>query len=170
MRQIGARYVEVEVALNLVYCLPELGRHEDALAAGEAALALGDYDATPFLRNNLAWLYLDRGRTAEARTLYERLVAGPEPTLRCCAWAKLVQIHAQQGEVAACRTAVEAAFAALPQTQFYSAHAVVLVAVLQHGSKADAKRVPPWLRDEPLEPSMMQRLNEGLARHGLGRG
>jgi hypothetical protein len=66
--------------------------------------------------------------------------------------------------------AANAAFAALPQTQIYSAHAVVLVAVLQHGSPADALRVPPWLRDEPLEPSMQQRLDDGLARHGLVAG
>jgi tetratricopeptide (TPR) repeat protein len=170
VRQIGARYVEVEVALNLIFCLPELGRHDEALAVGEAALALGDYDATPFLQNNLAWLYLDRGRLAEARVLYERLAAGPEPTLRCYAWAKLVQIHAQQGDAAACRAAVDAAFAALPQTQIYSAHAVVLVAVLQHGSPADALRVPPWLREEPLAPSTQQRLDDGLARHGLVAG
>jgi tetratricopeptide (TPR) repeat protein len=167
VRQLGARYGEVEVTLNLIFSLPELGRHDEAIALGEAALALGDYDATPFLQNNLAWLYLDRGRTDEARLLYRRLACGAEPTLRCYACAKLVQIDAERGDPSGCRAAIDAAFDSLPATEIYSAHAVVLVAIFQHGGSSDAERACGWLRAEALEPSLQQRLDAGLARHGL---
>lgn len=167
-RQLGTRYAEVESALNLLYSLPELGRRDEAIALGEAALALGDYDATPYLLNNLAVLYFGADRLDEAAPLYERLAAGAEPTLRCYAWAKLVAIHTRQGRADKARAAIEAGLAALAGTQVYGAHAIVLEAVLLHGDAADVPRVQPWLRDEPLDSQMQQRMAVALARHGLG--
>ena len=166
-RQLGTRYAEVESALNLLYSLPELGRRDEAIALGETALALGDFDATPYLLNNLAVLYFGASRLDEAAPLYERLAAGAEPTLRCYAWAKLVAIHALQGRADKARAAIEAGLAALPGTQVYGAHAIVLEAVLLHGDAGDLPRVQPWLRDEPLDSQMQQRMVVALARHGL---
>jgi DNA-binding SARP family transcriptional activator/tetratricopeptide (TPR) repeat protein len=167
-RQLGTRYAEVESALNLMYSLPELGRRDEAIALGETALALGDYDATPYLLNNLAVLYFGADRLDEAAPLYQRLADGAEPTLRCYAWAKLVAIHTRQGRADKARAAIEAGLAALPGTQVYGAHAIVLEAVLLHGDAADVPRTRAWLRDEPLDSQMQQRMAVALARHGLG--
>jgi hypothetical protein len=80
----------------------------------------------------------------------------------------LVAIHARQGRADKARAAIEAGLAALPGTQVYGAHAIVLEAVLLHGDATDLPRVQPWLRDEPLDSQMQQRMTTALAQHGLG--
>ena len=166
--QLGAHYVRVDVAVNLLWSLPELGRHDEALAFGLEALALGDYDGTPTLLNNLAWLHLDRGRLDEAARLYRRLAAGDDPTLRCFAWAKLVQIHAEQGEEAARRAALAGTLAAMTGTELYQAHAVAILAVLEHGDRDDAPAALAYLRPQPLDAFLQGRLDQALERHAAG--
>jgi len=153
------------VAVNLLWSLPELGRHDDALEFGRQALALGDFDGTPTLLNNLAWLHLDRGRRAEAAALYRRLAAGDDPTLRCFAWAKLLQIHAEQGEEAGRQAALAGTLAAMPGTELYQAHAVAILAVLEHGDRDHAAAALAYLRPQPLDAFLQGRLDQALERH-----
>ncbi|MCE9659645.1 MAG: AAA family ATPase [Burkholderiales bacterium] len=163
--QLGAHYVRVDVAVNLLWSLPELGRHDEALAFGLEALALGAYDGTQTLLNNLAWLHLDRGRFDEAARLYRRLAAEGDPTLRCFAWAKLLQIHAEQGQEAERRAALAGTLSAMPGTELYQAHAVAILAVLEHGDRDDAGAVLPFLRPQPLDAFLQGRLDQALERH-----
>jgi DNA-binding SARP family transcriptional activator len=163
-QQLGARYAQVDVACNLVWSLPELGQADEAIAIAREALALGDFDGTPTLRNNLAWLLHSRGRLDEAQALYEQLAHGADPSLRCFAWAKLVEIAARRGDAAACAAASGAALAALEATEMYQAHAAVMAAVLDHGSDADAERALRYVRDQPLDSYIQQRLDQAMAR------
>ena len=158
-QRLHARYAQVDVACNLVWSLPEQGRHDEAIAIAAEALALGDYDGTPTLRNNLAWLLLDRGRLDDARALYRQLADGADPSLRCFAWAKLIEIAARQGDEQAGAAASQAALVAAGDTEMYQAHAVVIAAVVEYGNDADAERALGLRRDQPLDVYIQQRLD-----------
>ncbi len=163
-RALGARHAEVDATLNLLWTLPDLGRHDEAITLGEHALRLGDFDGTPALMNNLAFLYWDRGRFEQAEPLYRRLTAAEDPTVRCFAWAKLVALAARRSDAPACGEAVQAALDTLAQTEMYRAHAVVMVAVLNHGNAAQRQQVKAWLRPgQALDPSLQAQLDSALA-------
>lgn len=162
-QRLGARYAQVDIACNLVWSLPELGCHDEAIAIAREALALGDYDGTPTLRNNLAWLLFDRGRLGEAEALYLQLAEGADPSLRCFAWAKLVELAARQGDSAACAAAVQSALAALAGTEMYQAHAAVMISVLEHADDAAAERALRYRRDQPLDAYLQQRLDQAVS-------
>jgi tetratricopeptide (TPR) repeat protein len=163
-RALGARHAEVDATLNLLWTLPDLGRVDEAIALGEQALALGDYDGTPALMNNLAYLYWEQGRLDQAEPLYTRLCSAQDPSVRCFAWAKRIHLAAQRGERAACDQAVTAALATLPLTEAYRAHAVVLVAVLTHGDAAQAQAALRWLRPgQSLDASLGAQLAAAVA-------
>jgi DNA-binding SARP family transcriptional activator/tetratricopeptide (TPR) repeat protein len=168
-RALGARYEEAAVARNLVQALTEMGRLDESIAVGRAALELGEYDSTPMLLNNLATTYLHADRLAEARPLCERLCHCSDPSLRCRAWAKLVVIHERQGDGAAMAAAIDAALAEAAATEQYQAYAVVAIAVLNHGSGAQVERALQGLTAQPLDRSTAERLDAALARHGRVR-
>lgn len=162
-RALGARHAEVDATLNLLWTLPDLGRVDEAIALGEQALALGEYDGTPALMNNLAYLYWAQGRHAEAEPLYHRLSEADDPTVRCFAWAKCIALAAQRGDTAGTDAAIRAALATLPLTDAYRAHAVVMVAVLQHGNGPQAEEARRWWRpDQPLDASLASQLAAAL--------
>lgn len=166
-RRRGLRYAEVGAACNLLWCLPELGLHDEAVAAGEAAVALGDFDATPTLVNNLAWLHLDQGRLDDAARLYRRLADGDDPTLRCSAQAKLLQIDATQGRPvdAAARSLLES----MQQTDHPQGRAIGALALLDHGPPALHATAAGLAPTVPVDPSLQARLDAALARRGFGR-
>ncbi len=168
-RRIGARYSELEAAGNLVFCLGELGRDADAARVGLQALGGEGEVFNAVLASNTAYSLLALGRLDEAEHWYRRVLRSDHPSAACAASGKLLEIAARRGaDAAAHADAVEAVFAALARTGMYSVQAGALVAVLNHGRPQDAARVPAWLRDEPLYPGLQQRLDEALARAGLG--
>jgi DNA-binding SARP family transcriptional activator len=166
-RSLGARYAEVDAAVNLLWSLSEAGLHDEAIRIGEQGLAIGRYDATPALMNNLAWLYLDLERLAEAEALYRSLCDEADPTIRCFAWAKRVDIGARRGDRAAIDQAIEHALASLDATDLYRAHAVVIIATLEHGEPDAVSRAAQRLRNQPVDPFLQRRLDTLVARHGL---
>ncbi|MEO5881776.1 MAG: hypothetical protein ABIQ06_05120 [Caldimonas sp.] len=163
--RLGARYAQVDIACNLVWSLPVLDGHDEAIAIAGEALALGEYDGTPTLRNNLAWLLLERGRIDEASALYRRLASGDDPSLRCFAWARLIEVAARLVD-GGCAAASQAALAAVAHTELYQAHAAVITAVLEHGSDADAARALALLREQPLDAYSQQRLDRAIEQRG----
>lgn len=164
-RKLGARYVEVEVAVNLLWGLPELGRHEEAIRAGEEALALGHYDATPTLENNLAWLYLEQGRLADAARVYARLAQSADPTLACVGWAKGLQIHDQLGQADQATAAAEELLRRLAATEFAQAHAIGVLALLNHGPDTLKPQALAFLPRTPVDSHLQQRLDAALATY-----
>ena len=168
-RRLGARYTEVEVAINLLWCLPELDMHDEAMAAGEHALALGDCDATPTLLNNLAWLYLDCGRLDDAARVYAQLATGDDPTLACVAQAKLLQIHAQQSRADDASASAQALLAMLPRTDHPQGHAIAVLALLDHGPPALHAQALRYLPKVPVEADLQARLDSALCAARPGR-
>jgi tetratricopeptide (TPR) repeat protein len=162
-RSLGARHAEVDATLNLLWSLPDLGRHDEAIALGEYALTLGDYDGTPALTNNLAYLYWDQGRFDDAEPLYRRLSAAEDPSVRCFAWAKVAALAQRRGDAAAQHAAVESGLATLAQTELYRAHAVVIVSALNHGNADQQRRARAWVRPaQALDPALAQQLATAL--------
>lgn len=169
-RRIGARYVEVEVANNLVWSLDEAGRLDEAIELGERAMALGDYDATPTLGTNLAYVYLRRERLDDAERLYRRLAAANDSSVVCVARGKLLDLAARRGDGVAVEAAVRDALAALAATEVYSAQASTITAVLRHGDEQSARRAAAFARAQALDPGQQQRLAEAMSARGIAPG
>jgi tetratricopeptide (TPR) repeat protein len=166
-RRRKLRYAEVEATCNLLWCLPELGLHDEAVAVGEAAVALGEFDATPTLVNNLAWLYLDQGRLDDAARLYGRLVDTDDLAIRCSARAKLLQIDATAGRPV--ETAAQALLDAMRRTDHPQGLAIAALALLDHGPPALHAAAAALAPRVPLDPSLQSRLDAALARRGPDR-
>jgi hypothetical protein len=66
-----------------------------------------------------------------------------------------------------CHVAIERGLAALEHTQAYRAHAVVVLAVLEAGSPAQAQRALAWLRpQQALDAALQRQLDAALAAPG----
>jgi DNA-binding SARP family transcriptional activator/tetratricopeptide (TPR) repeat protein len=166
-QRLGARYAQVEVAVNLLRTLGDLQRDEEAVAIAQQALALGDYDSSATLRNNLAWCLRELGRLDEARVLYEQLQCGSDPTLALMACAKLVEMAGEAGDAAEAEQGAQQLLETMHSTDFYLAHAVAVLAVLRFGSPAQVLQAQTHLRPQALDPSLSQRLGKALRARGI---
>ncbi len=132
---LGARYHQVDIAINLVFCYGDLRRYEEAAAIGAEALALGAYDNVPLLRNNLAALAFEAGRVAEALGHYEQLqLEHGQPYLRAIALARSAEASALLGAHDAVPSLLDEALAELVDTDYPVAVGRVAIAVLRLGS------------------------------------
>jgi tetratricopeptide (TPR) repeat protein len=147
----GYRYFQVDAALNLLYCLMDLGRADEGLSEGEAALELGHFENSPTLRSNLATAYFELDRYDDARRHYRQVVESSEHDfLLAIAWARLAETEHRLGQKAAVPAAVEQAIVAAEGTDFQLARARVLIAALERGTAEQAARVRPWLTEIDL--------------------
>jgi DNA-binding SARP family transcriptional activator/tetratricopeptide (TPR) repeat protein len=172
-RKLNARSVQVDVAINLLWCLAALpGRAADGFAIGEEALALGEYDGSDTLRNNLAWAYADVGRLPRALALYRSLTGCGDPSLVCIAWSKVVDIEPRfEDRGGAPSAAIERLLQSMERTDFYVSHASAIVAVLNHGSEEQARRAMAWLRpSQKIDPWLQEKLDTAVASRGLASG
>jgi len=171
VRRIGARHTECEVMNNLVVCLGELGRDDEAVRLALPLLKLlqADGQSVPAtLAVNVAYSLLSLGRLDEAEPLYRRLAGGPLTSVACAACGKLLEIAGRRGAPdATLAEAADAVFEAMAGTDMYTVQVSAMMAVLRHGRAVDAPRVLPWLRDEPLPAGLQARLDEALQARSL---
>ncbi len=167
--RMNARYAQVEAAINLLWGLSALGRNDEAVAVAEEALALGEYDSTPTLRNNLAWSLRELGRIEQASRLCEQLAAGADPTLAVIAQARLIEMDAGIAERGAlAETRVEQLLGAFDSTDIYVAHAAAAKAVLRHGNGAQVERALRYLKPQmPIDPWLHRELSAAMAARGI---
>ena len=168
--RIGARYAQVEVAINLLWSLSALGRDAEAVAFAEQALALGDYDASATLRNNLAWALVELGRIDAARALYEQLAAGADPTLALIAGARLVDLQGRAGASEALHRGVRQVLESMSSTEVYMARAAAALPVLRYGDEAQVRDVLAFLRPQPLDPWLADKLAQALRARDIDPG
>ncbi len=165
---LNARYAQVDVAINLLWGLSALGRNEEAVAIAEEALALGEYDSTPTLRNNLCWSLRELGRVEDAMRLSEVLVAGSDPTLALIALARLTDMRlstpAPSDEAA---RLIDAMLARLDSTDIYVAHTSAARTVLRHGSSAQVDRILGYLKPHAIDPWMHRELSAAMVARGI---
>jgi DNA-binding SARP family transcriptional activator/tetratricopeptide (TPR) repeat protein len=166
-QRLGARYAQVEVAVNLLRALSDLQRDEEAITIAREALALGEYDASATLRNNLAWSLREKGRLDEARRLYEALQRGSDPTLALVAGAKLVEMAGEAHDPAAAQHGAQQLLAAMASTEVYLAHAIAVLAVLRFGTDSQVQQSLIHLRAQALDPSLNARLGDALLARGI---
>lgn len=139
---LGARYHQVDIAINLVFCLADLGRLDDAHAFGSEALDLGDYDNVAVLRNNVASVAFSAGRFEAALEHYEPLQReAAQPYLRALAFARSAEASAALGREAGVPDLIERALDALDDTDYPVAVARVAAATLAHGTDAQVERL-----------------------------
>jgi len=70
---------------------------------------------------------------------------------------------ARRGDTAGCHIAIANGLATLAYTQLYRAHAVLVAAVLQHGTTAQVDEARHWLRpDQALDPALAAQLQAAL--------
>lgn len=166
-KRLGARYAQVDVAVNLLWAFAALKRDEEGIAIAREALALGAYDGTPVLRNNLAWSLNELGRHDEARAEYEALADCGDPTLALIARARLVDLYARLGQPARQREAARCAVDALHTTEVPIAHVTAAINLLQHGDDAQVQAVLAVLKPTPLDPWLRERLHGALVARGI---
>jgi tetratricopeptide (TPR) repeat protein len=166
-QRLGARYAQVEVAVNLLRALTDLQRDEEAITIAREALALGEYDASATLRNNLAWSLRESGRLDEARLLYEALRRGSDPTLALMAGAKLVEMSGEAQDAVSAQHGAQQLLAAMASTEVYLAHAIAVLAVLRFGTDSQVQQAQTHLRAQALDPSLNARLGDALRARGI---
>ena len=166
-QRLGARYAQVEVAVNLLRALADVHRDDEGIAIAREALALGDYDASATLRNNLAWSLREAGRLDEARLLYEELQQGSDPTLALIAGAKLVEMAGAAEDPASAERGAQRLLASMARTEVYQAHAIAVLAVLRFGTDSQVQQAQNHLRAQALDPSLNERLGDALRARGI---
>lgn len=169
--RVGARYYLVDGANNLLGCLIRQGRCEEGLAQAKAALALGEYEGTAFLRNNLAVAYLSLGQEKEALALFEANAHGaPDAMLRVLAWARLAELYPRHGLAGAVEHALDQALETALGMDLQAVPVRFLLALLRWGTGAQLRRAAPLLQEgvaETLPPPWREAYLEALAQRGL---
>ena len=165
--RLNARYLQAEVAINLVWALSALGRDADACALAEEALALGKYDSTPTLRNNLVWSLRKVGRIDDAMQVCEQLVAGDDPTLSLIAQARLIDMRMRSAPGGGASAPIDALLARMDSSELYVAHTAAAKTVLFHGSQEQVDRVLRYLHPQPVDPWLYDELSQALSARGI---
>ena len=159
-KNVGSSYMVAEASLNLLYCLSDLGRHEEAIEFGEAALATTTFDNEPIVRINLAANYREAGRMGEAVVHYRQLAANGQPHLQVIALARWAEIAAQDGGSDDPLPIIDRLLACMQLTDYPLALGVAAIAVHRVGSDAqldawrtraavpDPAQLPAYLRAE----------------------
>jgi len=137
-QSLNALHLQQEVALNIVSCYADMGRHDEAIDVGLTALKLGRYDATDFLRNNLAAAYFEVNQNDEAIQQFESLIAETENnTLKCNAWARLIKLYGDQMQFDKQKTALKQSLILVRETSSPTPVSRVIISCLEHGSDED---------------------------------
>ena len=165
--RLGARYAQVEVAINWLWCLSALGRDDEGVAIARQALELGDHSASATLRNNLAWSLAELGRIDEARVLYEVLAVGRDPTLALIARARLVDLRGAADPSQVSAVDIQPVLEAMASTEVYVAHAAASLPVLRYGDEAQVRAVLAYLRPQPVDTSLIGKLRQALHARGI---
>lgn len=130
-RDLNAPHMEQEVSLNLISYFVDQAKHGEAIKIGESALALGRYDTTDYVRNNLAAAYLEIAQHKEAIKQFESVVAESENiTLQCNAWARLAYLYAKEKQADKLEQALKQALELVQKTDSPVAHSRVIVSCL----------------------------------------
>jgi DNA-binding SARP family transcriptional activator len=141
-RALGARYLQVDIAINLLFCYADQRRYHDAEALARETLALGHYDNTAIFRSNLAAIYFEAGRFGEAlehdRSLQDEV---DQPFLRAIALARSAEAHVALGDRDPVPALLDAALDALRTTDYPVVLGWVAVAALRHGTDAQRQRL-----------------------------
>jgi DNA-binding SARP family transcriptional activator/tetratricopeptide (TPR) repeat protein len=166
-QRLKLHYVEMQVVLNVLITLQALGRMEDAFVLGERALRLPHCDATDWLLNNLAWLYLQSGRLLDAERLYAQVGPAASALLRCVVCAKRLELASRlERGSAELQTRAEHLLQAMSSTEGYQGQAVGIIALLDHAAPALQAQARAFVRPQPLNPGLQARLDDALQRHG----
>ena len=165
--RLGARYAQVEVAINWLWCLSALGRNEDAVDIARRALDLGDYGASTVLRNNMAWSLAELGRVDEARELYDVLARCSDPTLALIARARVVDLRGAADPRSVDAADIQPLLQAMSSTEVYLALACASLPVLRYGSDDQVHAVLDYLRPQPVEAVLVDKLRVALTDRGI---
>lgn len=171
-RALGARYLQVDAALNLLFCTADLGRPLEAAEVAEEALGLGAYDNVPVLRTNLAAAYFEAGRVDDAARHYRQLEDLDGPAyLTAIACARSAECAALQGAHDRVPPLLDRALDAVADTDLPVARGAVAIAVLHVGDEAQVRRLGALVPD--LDPQRFplhqrERLVSALAARRLG--
>jgi tetratricopeptide (TPR) repeat protein len=166
-QRLGARYAQVDVAINLLWALAGAKRDDEGIAIAREALALGEYDGTPTLRNNLAWSLTELGRLNEASEQYKALAEGADPTLALIARARLLDLCDRLGERQHMPVLAARVVDSLASTEVGIAHATAAINLLRHGDDAQVRAVLAVLKPTPLDPWLGERLRAALTARGI---
>jgi len=166
-RSLGSRYLVAEASINMLYCMSDLGRHEEAIEFGEAALKETTFDNEPIVRVNLAANYRYAGRWAEAIEHYRVLAGQDLPHLRVVALARWSESAARLGDLGESHSLNVRVLESLPDTDFPIAHGTAAVVLHAYGTAeqvASFHRLVPDFDPELLPPFLRSELTMAMER------
>ncbi len=135
-QQLKIRHLQVSAVAEYGYACTRLQKNEQWLEIGEATLALGNYEATEVVRNNLVSSYSLLGRSNEV-IHHSGILAqeSTQPRLRAASWSRIAVIHIKNKDLEQAQVALENTLVELPKIQDNAALTSVIYNLIKHGTK-----------------------------------
>jgi DNA-binding SARP family transcriptional activator/Tfp pilus assembly protein PilF len=151
-KQLGARHLNVQAAINHLYCCWILGRLEEGMADAEHALELGEFGSTSTLRYNLSTACKQLEQYPRAIELLEQeLVIGQRIRIKPSILAKLSELYQLTGQSDRIEQTISKAITALESVDEANAWAMVIMSTLQRGTLQQQEMIKPYLAKLPWQ-------------------
>ncbi len=166
-KQLGTRHLNVQAAINHLYCCWALGRLEEGMADAEYALELGEFGSTSTLRYNLSTAFKQLEQYTRAIELLEQeLEIGQRIRIRPSILAKLSELYQLTGQSNRIEQTISKAITALESVDEANAWAMVIMSVLQRGTNQQQETIKPYLVKLPWQsvaPNLRTQLEKLIA-------
>ena len=168
-KTLGARHLQADVVNNMLWNAITLKQTQSMLPLAEETLALGEYNISNTLRNNLAYAYMSLEQYKQAQKHYQDITRySSDPTLLCFAYSHLVTIFYQTNQIQESKKSLEQALDYVFKTDFPISHIRVGIATLLYGSDEQLALVKPLLVGKRTpDPDVQSEYEEALQKRGL---
>ena len=143
-KKLGFKRNQVQAATDIMATLYDLGRLQEGVELGEAALTLGEFDVTFPLRYHLALAYLEQKRFRDALKQSEAIFAGDSSVnIRSHTYGLLAELHAELKQASQVIKALESGLDLVEPLDHRDARAVMTVAAFKFGRPEQIDRAKP---------------------------
>ena len=137
---------QAQAASDIMATLYDLGRVQEGLELGEAALKLGEFDVTFPLRYHLALAYFEQKRFEDVLRQSEAIFAGNSSlNIKSHTYALLAEVYAVQDCIERSLETLDRGLDLVETSDHNDAKAMMAIATLKFGSNEQLRRIKPIL-------------------------